>query len=76
MAAELLAAIVSTPDKPQKVLDVAAGHNLFGIAIAKRNSQAEIYGLDWQSVLVVAVENAAAAGVGSRYHKIQAAHSK
>jgi len=53
-----------------KVLDIAAGHGIFGIALAKHNPQAEIFALDWPNVLKVAVENAQGAGVGSRYHQI------
>ena len=41
-----------------QVLDIAAGHGLFGIAIAKQNPQAHITGLDWGPVLEVALENA------------------
>jgi SAM-dependent methyltransferase len=55
---------------PQKVLDIAAGHGLFGIAIAKRNPEAQISPVDWQPVLEVAKENARAAGVSERYHPI------
>jgi SAM-dependent methyltransferase len=55
---------------PSKVLDVAAGHGMFGIAIARANPQAEITGLDWANVLAVARENAAAAGVAGRYRTI------
>jgi ubiquinone/menaquinone biosynthesis C-methylase UbiE len=50
-----------------KVLDIAAGHGLFGIAIARQNPNARIVAVDWQAVLAVARENAAAAGVGGRY---------
>ena len=53
-----------------KVLDVAAGHGLFGIAIAKHNPNAEIFALDWAKVLEVAGENARAAGVASRHHAV------
>lgn len=53
-----------------KVLDVAAGHGLFGVAIARHNPNAEIYALDWAKVLDVAAENAGAAGVASRHHAI------
>jgi 2-polyprenyl-3-methyl-5-hydroxy-6-metoxy-1,4-benzoquinol methylase len=53
---------------PIKVLDIAAGHGLFGIALAKQNSQAEVVAQDWQSVLEVARANAAKAGVADRYH--------
>ncbi len=50
-----------------KVLDIAAGHGLFGIAIAKHNPNSEIIALDWPQVLTVAQENARAAGVADRY---------
>jgi 2-polyprenyl-3-methyl-5-hydroxy-6-metoxy-1,4-benzoquinol methylase len=53
--------------KKWKVLDIAAGHGLFGIAIAKHNPNAEIVAVDWPSVLAVAQENARAAGVAARY---------
>jgi SAM-dependent methyltransferase len=52
--------------KPMKVLDVAASHGMFGIAIATRNPQAQIVALDWPNVLQVALQNAAAAGIGDR----------
>jgi 2-polyprenyl-3-methyl-5-hydroxy-6-metoxy-1,4-benzoquinol methylase len=54
------------PDRPTRILDVAAGHGLFGIAIAQRNRFAQITFVDWDNVLDVARENAAAAGVADR----------
>lgn len=53
---------------PRKVLDVAAGHGMFGIAIAEAVTGAQITAIDWQAVLSVARENAEAAGVSGRYH--------
>lgn len=50
-----------------KILDIAAGHGLYGLAFATRNSEAEITALDWPNVLEVARENAQAAGVSDRY---------
>lgn len=50
-----------------KVLDIAAGHGLFGIAIAKHNPRARIVALDWAKVLEVATENARKAGVADRH---------
>jgi 2-polyprenyl-3-methyl-5-hydroxy-6-metoxy-1,4-benzoquinol methylase len=50
-----------------RVLDVAAGHGLFGIMIAQRNPKARITALDWPNVLAVAVENAAKFGVADRH---------
>ncbi|MGA7842586.1 MAG: class I SAM-dependent methyltransferase [Candidatus Acidiferrales bacterium] len=51
-----------------KVLDVAAGHGMYGVMIAKQNPNAEIFALDWPEVLKVAHENAQAAGVAARHH--------
>jgi len=56
--------------RPWTVLDVAAGHGMFGIAIAQRNPNARIAALDWGNVLAVARENAAKAGVGDRFRTI------
>jgi 2-polyprenyl-3-methyl-5-hydroxy-6-metoxy-1,4-benzoquinol methylase len=53
-----------------KVLDVAAGHGMYGIMIAKQNPHAEIFALDWPEVLKVAHENAKAAGVAARVHAL------
>ena len=55
------------PDAEIKVLDVAAGHGMFGIAIAQQNPGATIVALDWPSVLAVAEENARRFGVSQRY---------
>ncbi|MEO8597125.1 MAG: class I SAM-dependent methyltransferase [Candidatus Solibacter sp.] len=55
---------------PMKVLDIAAGHGLFGIEIARQNSEAEIVALDWEKVLEVAHANATKAGVEGRYRRL------
>ena len=52
---------------PIRVLDIAAGHGIFGITIAQRNPQAEVVAVDWKNVLAVATENANAMGVGARH---------
>jgi hypothetical protein len=49
------------------VLDIAAGHGLFGINFAQSNPKVKVTALDWPSVLEVAKGNAAAAGVGGQY---------
>lgn len=54
-----------------KVLDIAAGHGLYGIAFARQFPDAEVYALDWPAVLEVAKENARAAGVDGRHHSIE-----
>lgn len=53
-----------------KLLDIAAGHGLFGIAMAQKNPQLEIVALDWPAVLEVARENAAKAGISGRYQTL------
>src|SRR5467141_1257027 len=52
--------------KACKVLDIAAGHGMVGITMAKQNPNAQITAVDWAPVLQVAKENAAAAGVADR----------
>jgi len=70
MVAGVMAPIVATPGRAQKVLDVAAGHGLFGLRVAQANPSATVYGTDWADVLSVAIENASALGVADRYHTI------
>jgi 2-polyprenyl-3-methyl-5-hydroxy-6-metoxy-1,4-benzoquinol methylase len=65
-----LAPVIAEPERPMKVLDIAAGHGLFGIAVATYNRAAEIVAVDWDNVLDVARENAALAGVTNRYRTI------
>jgi SAM-dependent methyltransferase len=68
LPAELLAGLVGSDlDRPLRVLDVAAGHGLFGIAVAKRFPNAHVTALDWANVLAVAAENAKAEGVADRH---------
>ena len=55
---------------PIRVLDIAAGHGMFGIAIARRNPAAEIVAVDWAPVLAVATGNAQARGVGARHRAL------
>jgi SAM-dependent methyltransferase len=54
---------------PLRVLDIAAGHGLFGIEVAKQNPQTHIVAVDWAPVLEVAQSNAQKAGVADRYEK-------
>ncbi|MBI5092642.1 MAG: methyltransferase domain-containing protein [Candidatus Hydrogenedentes bacterium] len=50
-----------------KVLDIAAGHGAFGVAVAKECPTAEIVAQDWPHVLEVAQENARKAGLDGRH---------
>ncbi|WP_435021487.1 methyltransferase [Tundrisphaera sp. TA3] len=68
MPAHLLAGLAGEPGgRPLRVLDVAAGHGVFGLAIAERHPEARVTALDWPNVLAVAEENARIAGVADRY---------
>jgi len=68
--AEVMATELAKGGEAKKVLDIAAGHGVFGIAVARHNPSAEIYAADWKNVLAVAEENAKAAGIAARYHLI------
>jgi len=70
MPSEAVAKIVARPGEAQKVLDISAGHGLYGLMVAKSNPSAQIYASDWANVLVVARENAAKFGVAERFHTI------
>jgi ubiquinone/menaquinone biosynthesis C-methylase UbiE len=54
-------------DASLKVLDIAAGHGIYGIAFAKEFPNSTVTALDWKSVLTVAKENAERAEVIERY---------
>lgn len=68
MASEELAKLViANETRPLKVLDIAAGHGLFGIAVLRANPNAKVTAVDWKNVLEVARENAEKFGVAGRY---------
>ncbi len=60
----------SEPARKFKVLDIAAGHGIFGIMIARKFPNAEVQAVDWANVLTVAQENAEKFGVADRHHTI------
>ena len=67
-AAEFIAGLTGAAEaKPSKVLDIAAGHGMYGITVARRNPRAEIVAVDWPAVLEVAKENARKFGVAERH---------
>jgi ubiquinone/menaquinone biosynthesis C-methylase UbiE len=71
MDAELVARVLQNGDRECKVLDIAAGHGMYGIALARSNPKAEVVALDWKNVLEVARDNAAKAGISSQYRTIE-----
>lgn len=70
MPAQIMAGELRKGGEAQKVLDIAAGHGIFGISVAQQNPTAQIYASDWKNVLEVASRNAKAMGVGDRHHLI------
>ncbi|PYT70952.1 MAG: methyltransferase type 12 [Acidobacteria bacterium] len=67
-SAEFIAGLTGTVDgKPCKVLDIAAGHGMYGITVAKRNPNAQVVAVDWPAVLEVAKENARKLGLADRH---------
>ncbi|HEY0981092.1 methyltransferase [Schlesneria sp. T3-172] len=70
LPAQLLTGLIGgETQQPLRILDVAAGHGLFGIAFAQKYPQSQVTALDWANVLSVATENAERAGVADR-HKL------
>lgn len=55
---------------PRRVLDIAAGHGLYGIEIARRAPGTELVAQDWPGVLAVARANAEAAGLAARFRTL------
>ncbi len=48
LSAQLMANIVEVSGgRPVRVLDVAAGHGVFGITLAQRHPSVEVVALDW-----------------------------
>ena len=67
-SAEFISGLLHADEgNPAKVLDIAAGHGMYGITVARKNPKAEIVALDWAPVLQVAKENAQKFGVADRY---------
>src|SRR5947209_19250127 len=68
MPAQQIAKLVNLDgNRKLKVLDIAAGHGIFGVTIAQQNPNAGIVALDWPHVLEVAKEYAGRAAVSYGY---------
>ncbi len=70
MAAPLGSIVLEGRSGPMLVLDIAAGHGLFGIEVARQNPEARIVAVDWAPVLDVARANARKAGIDGRYQAL------
>jgi len=69
MPAGIMAAQISGTG-PMNVLDIAAGHGIFGISVLQQNPAAKVTAVDWDNVLDVARENATRLGVADRFQTI------
>jgi ubiquinone/menaquinone biosynthesis C-methylase UbiE len=67
MAGPLATIVLEGRPGPVSVLDIAAGHGIFGIEVAKQRPEARVVAVDWAAVLEVAKDNARSAGVLDRY---------
>jgi ubiquinone/menaquinone biosynthesis C-methylase UbiE len=68
-AAQAMARLIPIdPNRKVKLLDIAAGHGIFGISFAQAHPNLEVTALDWAPVLEVARENAQKFGVADRHH--------
>jgi predicted O-methyltransferase YrrM len=65
--AGVLTQMIASSSGPIKVLDIAAGHGMYGVTVAKNLPNVHVTALDWPAVLEVTKENAAKAGIADRY---------
>ena len=63
-AAQYMATLIGAPNR---LLDIAAGHGIFGIVAAAAHPGLHVDALDWPAVLAVAEENAQRFGVADRW---------
>lgn len=71
MPAEQISQVLSLdPGRAWRILDIAAGHGVFGITLAQKAPLAEVTALDWPAVVEVARGNAEKAGVSDRFNTI------
>jgi predicted O-methyltransferase YrrM len=65
--AGVLTQMIAPGSGPVRVLDIAAGHGMYGVTVAKNLANVHVTAVDWPAVLEVAKENAAKAGVADRF---------
>jgi ubiquinone/menaquinone biosynthesis C-methylase UbiE len=63
--------VASWSKPPTRVLDIAAGHGMFGISIAKAVPGVELAAVDWPEILTIARRNAEKEGVAARFRGIE-----
>jgi 2-polyprenyl-3-methyl-5-hydroxy-6-metoxy-1,4-benzoquinol methylase len=70
MAGVLTQMVKSSGERPIRVLDIAAGHGMYGITVAKNLPNVHVTAMDWPAVLEVAKEHAKTAGVADRFSTV------
>jgi ubiquinone/menaquinone biosynthesis C-methylase UbiE len=70
IAQAVAAQVREWPAPPRQVLDIAAGHGMFGLLLAQALPEARITAVDWEGVLSVARENATRMGVSDRFRTV------
>ena len=65
--AGVLSQMITPSNGTIKVLDIAAGHGMYGVMVANNVPNVHVTGMDWPAVLEVAKQNAAKMGVADRY---------
>jgi 2-polyprenyl-3-methyl-5-hydroxy-6-metoxy-1,4-benzoquinol methylase len=65
--AGVLTQVLAPSTGPIRVLDIAAGHGMYGVTVARNLPNVHVTAVDWPAVLEVAKENAAKAGVADRF---------
>jgi 2-polyprenyl-3-methyl-5-hydroxy-6-metoxy-1,4-benzoquinol methylase len=69
-AKRVAAYVAALSEPPYTVLDIAAGHGLYGIEVAKAIPDALITAIDWPEVLGILHLNAEAAGVSNQFRTL------
>jgi len=64
--APAVADVVCAGGTPRRLLDVAAGHGLYGIEVARRSAECQVTFQDWPGVLAVTRAHAEEAGLRAR----------
>lgn len=71
MPAQIMASLLPVEaGKPVRLLDIAAGHGIYGITMALRHPDVHVTAVDWPQVLELAQSNAETAGLVDRYTRL------
>src|SRR5258708_19425352 len=63
----VLTQMIARGSGPIRVLEIAAGHGMYGVTVARNLPNVHVTAVDWPAVLEVTKENAAKSGVADRF---------